>query len=152
MRHCRRVYRSAAMRGNGGRQQCSPNMSPKRESTPAWRGTSLACGHSRRQDLPRVCYQRAVPNTRWSTQWTCSADAKKKFPDGKKEKAGQSINGDEERMKREGGLCVFPETLFGKNVRVREPRKDHVEWLAEERRCELRSAWRICHISFGSCV
>ena len=40
---------------------------------------------------------------------------------------------------REGGLCVFSETLFGKHVWIREPREDHVERLAEEWRSELRS-------------
>ena len=56
--------------------------------------------------------------------------------------------GDKERMEGEGGLCVFAETVFGQHVRVRKPRKDHVERLAEERRRELRRVWS-CRISIG---
>ena len=54
--------------------------------------------------------------------------------------------GDKEWMEEEGGLCVFAETVFGQHVRVRKPRKDHVERLAEEWRRELRKVWS-CRIS-----
>ena len=59
---------------------------------------------------------------------------KKKLPT----RGSDQSMGDKERMEGEGGLCVFAEAVFSQHVRVREPRKDHIERLAEERRCELR--------------
>jgi hypothetical protein len=140
------------MHGNGGRRRCSPSMSPRRESMPGGRGTSRACGHSRHPGPPRVWLRCAVPDTRSSTQWTCNVGTKKNPPMEKEGGMDQSMV-IKERVEGERGLCVFAETLFGQHVWVRKPRKDHVERLAEERRCELRSRWS-CRISIGlrSCV